>query len=290
MNFLWISSEEDSHLGVAGTIFREPGYSSDTDSFEGQNHVSGQCQMFRRQCFEEIGGYFPSRVGGIDWIAVTTARMIGWKTRSFREKSFFHNRILGTADRGILASHFMYGKKDYYMGGHPVWQLFRCSYRMTKRPYLLGGIALFAGYVAAALGRTERPVSDELIRFHRKEQMAKLKAILASLGRFKRIDSFEIAPQLASVNHSQSERSCRFDRGGISRHLVRGLYNFADTNRASLFCRIGDKSPANRENLGCSLSFHRLARSLRRSFLRSPELFLRVILGERQRLFTIQGR
>jgi hypothetical protein len=197
----------DCQLGVAGTIFREPGYSSATDSFEGRNHVSGQCQMFRRQCFEEIGGYFPSKVGGIDWIAVTTARMIGWKTRSFREKSFFHNRILGTADRGILASHFMYGKKDYYMGGHPVWQVLRCSYRMTKRPYLLGGMALFAGYVAAALGRAERPVSDELVRFHRKEQMAKLKAILASLGRFKRIDSFEIVPQLASVNYSQSKRS-----------------------------------------------------------------------------------
>ena len=192
--FLMRKFVEDSHLGVAGTIFREPGYSSDTYSFQGRNHVSGQCQMFRRQCFEEIGGYFPSRVGGIDWIAVTTARMIGWRTRSFREKFLLHGRILGTADRGILASKFMYGKKDYYMGGHPVWHLFRCSYRMTKKPYLVGGIALFAGYVAAALGRTERPVSDELMRFHRKEQMAKLNTILASLVKFKRVASFEIEP------------------------------------------------------------------------------------------------
>jgi glycosyltransferase involved in cell wall biosynthesis len=199
--FLMGKFREDTHLGVAGTIFREPGYSSETDSFEGQNYVSGQCQMFRRRCFEEIGGYFPSRVGGIDWIAVTTARMIGWKTRSFREKSFFHNRILGTADRGILASHFMYGKQDYYLGGHPLWQLFRCSYRTAKRPYLLGGIALFAGYLAAALDPTERPVSAELIRFHRREQMAKLRAILATLARFKRVDAFEIVP-IASPSRS----------------------------------------------------------------------------------------
>jgi len=185
---------KDGDLGVAGTVFKEPGYSSDVDSFEGQNYVAGQCQMFRRQCFEEIGGYFPSRVGGIDWIAVTTARMIGWKTRSFREKSFFHNRTLGTADRGILASHFMYGRQDYYLGGHPLWQLFRCSYRTAKRPYLVGGIALFAGYVAAALDRAERPVSDELVRFHRTEQMAKLRAILAAVARFKRVDAFEIVP------------------------------------------------------------------------------------------------
>jgi glycosyltransferase involved in cell wall biosynthesis len=190
--FLMGKFSEDLLLGVAGTIFREPGYNSATDSFEGQNYVSGQCQMFRRECFEELGGYFPSKVGGIDWIAVTSARMIGWKTRSFRDKSFFHNRILGTADRGILASNFAYGKKDYYLGGHPMWQLFRCAYRTVKRPYLLGGMALLAGYVAASLGRTERPVSDELMRFHRGEQMVKLKAILVSICKFKRIDSFEL--------------------------------------------------------------------------------------------------
>src|SRR5579862_1083040 len=192
--FLMGKFKEDNHLGVAGTIFRGPGYSSDTDSFEGPNYVSGQCQMFRRQCYEEIGGYFPSRVGGIDWIAVTTARMIGWKTRSFREKSFFHNRILGTADRGDLAARFMYGKQDYYLGGHPVWQLFRCLYQTAKRPYLLGGIALLGGYLTAALDRTERPVSDELMRFHRKEQMAKVRSILAALCSFKRMDAFEILP------------------------------------------------------------------------------------------------
>jgi glycosyltransferase involved in cell wall biosynthesis len=192
--FLLGKFREDSHLGVAGTVFKEPGYNSETDSFEGQNYVSGQCQIFRRRCFEEIGGYFPSKAGGIDWIAVKTARMIGWKTRSFREKSFYHHRVLGTAERGVLASSFAYGKKDYILGGHPVWQLFRCSYRMTKRPYLVGGMALFAGYLAALLSRTERPVSGELMGFHRREQMVKLKAILVSICKFRRIDSFELMP------------------------------------------------------------------------------------------------
>lgn len=191
--FLMRKFGEDPDLGVAGTVFTEPeGYSSATDSFEGQNYVSGQCQIFRRQCFEEIGGYFPSKAGGIDWIAVTTARMIGWKTRSFREKSFFHNRTLGTADRGVVASNYAYGKKDYFLGGHPVWEILRCSYRMVKRPYLLGGMALFAGYLAAFLSRTKRPVSDELMRFHRREQMVKLKTILLSIAKFRRIDSFEL--------------------------------------------------------------------------------------------------
>ncbi len=162
------------------------------DSFEGHKHVSGQCQLFRRQCWEEIGGYIPHRAGGIDWMAVTTARMMGWKTESFRERSFFHYRHLGTAERSVLSSLFSYGEKDYYLGGHPVWELFRVAYRATKPPYIIGGLALGAGYCWAFLRRTPRPVSRELMAFHRKEQMVKLKAILKSLVRLQRVDTFKV--------------------------------------------------------------------------------------------------
>jgi biofilm PGA synthesis N-glycosyltransferase PgaC len=194
--FLLNKFREDAHLGVAGTVFTEEGgYSSETSSFEGQNHVSGQCQVFRRKCFEQIGGYYANEAGGIDWIAVTTARMMGWKTRSYREKSFFHFRHLGTAERGILASAFSYGEKDYYLGGHPVWELFRVTYRMTKPPYLLDGLALGLGYSWAMVRRVHRPVSKELMTFHRKEQMQKLSVVLKSLLTFKPIDKFKVLPE-----------------------------------------------------------------------------------------------
>ena len=52
-------------------------------------------------------------------VAVTTARMKGWKTRSYREKAFFHHRPLGTAGRGVLASRFVYGERDYYEADRP---------------------------------------------------------------------------------------------------------------------------------------------------------------------------
>lgn len=191
--FLLRKFSEDPRLGVAGTVFREEGYNSETDSFEGHKHVSGQCQLFRRQCWEEIGGYIPHRAGGIDWMAVTTARMMGWKTESFREKWFLHYRHLGTAGRSVLASSFSYGEKDYYLGGHPVWELLRVMYRATKRPYIIDGIALGLGYCWALVRRTPRPVSQQLMAFHRKEQMIKLKAILKSLVTLKRVDNFNLA-------------------------------------------------------------------------------------------------
>src|SRR6266436_8535183 len=188
--FLLTKFEEDANLGVAGTIFREEGYSSATDSFEGQNHVAGGCQLFRRQCFEEMGGYIANRAGGIDWIAVTTARMMGWTTRSFREKSFFHYRSLGTAEHSLLASAFSYGEKDYYLGNHPLWEICRTAYRAVKKPYLTGALALYLGYLSACVRQMDRPISNELMQFHRAEQIRKLKSIIRALFGFKRIDNF----------------------------------------------------------------------------------------------------
>jgi glycosyltransferase involved in cell wall biosynthesis len=186
---------QDPGLGVAGTPFREEnGYNTMVDSFEGGRHVAGGCQLFRRECFQEIGGYVPVKGGGIDWIAVTTARMRGWKTMSFPEKYFFHHRGLGTAQRNTLGASFDYGRKDYYLGGHPLWQLVRVAYRMTKRPYVLGGLALFGGYFSGMLARVERPVSDELMRFHRREQMQRLRMMIRSVLTMKKIEKYSVSP------------------------------------------------------------------------------------------------
>jgi glycosyltransferase involved in cell wall biosynthesis len=193
MAFLMRKFSEDPTLGVAGTPFTEEGYDSMKDSFEGENYVAGPCQLFRRRCFDEIGGYVPNRAGGVDWIAVMTARMKGWTVKSFPEKRFHHHRTMGTAEKGALSALFSYGEKDYYLGGSPVWQLFRVSYRMTKKPILTGGLALLLGYGSAALRRMERPVSADLMRFHRREQMKKLKSVFRSLLRLKKIDSFSVA-------------------------------------------------------------------------------------------------
>src|SRR5437763_8755276 len=101
----------DSTLGLAGTPFRE---SSMYDyRFVSIEHVSGACQLFRRECFESIGGYTPVKGGGIDLIAVLTARMKGWQTRTFPEKTSFHHRNMGSAKHGPLATKFKDGEKDY---------------------------------------------------------------------------------------------------------------------------------------------------------------------------------
>lgn len=193
MAFLLNKFSEDPRLGVAGTPFTEEGYDSAVDSFEGERHVAGQCQLFRLDCFRDIGGYIPNPAGGVDWMAVTTARMKGWKTQSFSQKRFHHYRHMGTAEASGVGALFSYGQKDYYLGGSPIWQLFRVCYRSTKRPFLVGGFALLSGYCWAALKRVKRPVSPELMRFHRREQMTKLRSILRSIVARRRVDNFTLA-------------------------------------------------------------------------------------------------
>jgi len=172
--FLLNKFAEDPKLGVAGTPFVESGVSYDY-RFASIEHVSGACQLFRRECFEEIGGYVPVEGGGIDWIAVTTARMRGWKTRTFLERVCHHHRPMGTGGSGRFRALYRLGRQDYFLGGHPLWQFLRACFQMTRKPYFLGGLLLFAGYSWALVSGVKRPISPELIKFHRREQMQRLR-------------------------------------------------------------------------------------------------------------------
>jgi biofilm PGA synthesis N-glycosyltransferase PgaC len=204
MEFLIQKFVADPALGVSGTPFTEAGgYDSTRDSFEGDQYVAGPCQLFRRRCFREIGGYVANPAGGVDWIAVMTARMRGWKVQAFADKRFHHHRPMGTAGKGRVAAQFSYGQKDYYLGGSPVWQLFRAAYRMAKPPLVTGGLALLLGYGWAAVRRVERPVTPELMHFHRQDQLRKLRRITRTLARFQRPERFRSVPGAATHYEGQ---------------------------------------------------------------------------------------
>ena len=169
-------------LGVAGTPFVEkrdrPGQHTYAHGFANLEHVSGACQLFRRDCFETIGGYVPVKGGAIDWIAVTTARMKGWQTRTFTERVCYHHRVLGTGNNRAWAVPFHYGRKAYYVGGHPLWAILRGFFQMKNRPWIVAGALFQCGFFWAALTRMPRAVTPELMTFHRGEQMARLRRLV----------------------------------------------------------------------------------------------------------------
>jgi poly-beta-1,6-N-acetyl-D-glucosamine synthase len=176
--FLLMKLSNDPLLGVTGTPFQELSGRMYDYRFVSSEHVSGACQVFRRECFEAIGGYVPVRGGSIDHIAVISSRMRGWRTRTWTDKLCIHHRKIGTAQQSPLSSKFKYGVKDYVVGNHPLWELCRAGYQMTLQPLCVGGLALGAGYMWAMLRGIDRPVPRELIAFHRQEQMGRLKKFL----------------------------------------------------------------------------------------------------------------
>ena len=136
---------ENPRLGVAGAPFREGTFQYDY-RFTNIENVWGGCQLFRRECFEAIGGYMPLKGGCIDHVAVLSARLHGWQTRTFTEKVCLHHRRNGHGNARCLKARFKLGVKDYSVGNHPLWELFRTIYQMKNRPYVIGGLALGSGY------------------------------------------------------------------------------------------------------------------------------------------------
>jgi biofilm PGA synthesis N-glycosyltransferase PgaC len=161
---------QDRNLGVAGTPFRE-GIVQYNYHFSRKEHVSGACQLFRLECFKAIGGYLPRKEGGVDLVAVVTARMKGWRTETFTGRHSIHLRPQGAAGPHFLKYAFKSGYGDYILGVHPLWQFFRSCYQMSIRPIFINGLLLLSGYFWALVTRPERPVSGEFVQFRRKEQL-----------------------------------------------------------------------------------------------------------------------
>jgi glycosyltransferase involved in cell wall biosynthesis len=176
--FLLGELARDLRLGVVGTPYKDASSEIYDYRFVSAEDVAGACQVFRRACFEEIGGYVPIKGGSIDTVAVTTARMKGWKTRSFTEMISVHHRNWGTAQCGPLRAIFNNGMRDYAQGNHPLWQFVRCIYQMRRKPVLVRGVILGTGYIWAGLRRKKRPVSREFVEFRQREQMQRLVRML----------------------------------------------------------------------------------------------------------------
>ena len=148
--------EQDPYLGAASG---KPFLWEDGNLIEERTHdemVCGQINFYRRQCFEDIGGF----VREVHWdgIAFHRARMEGWRTRSIRhpDLNYIHKRLMGSSGAGIIRGRLRWGKGQYFMGTHPLFLLAISVYRMMDRPYIIGGLCIFIGYCQAYLNSMNR--------------------------------------------------------------------------------------------------------------------------------------
>ena len=132
--------------------------------------------VFRKQCYEDIGGFVLMKYGGEDTCACFAARMKGWKTWAFHELMVIHNKPLGTGpSRNILKIHFRRGISEYFLATHPLFLLAKSLRRsMKESPVLIGGLARIAGFIYAHFMGEERQIPDELVKSIRREQLSRI--------------------------------------------------------------------------------------------------------------------
>jgi biofilm PGA synthesis N-glycosyltransferase PgaC len=169
--------EQDSILGIAGGRIFDVIDDKAIEHISRLDSVGGQIQLFRRKCFEDVGGYLPLELGGEDTLAEVMARMHGWKVQTFLDIKVLHNRRTGTAQSGIYVARFRHGMQEYLYGSHPLFEIAKCVYRLKESPFVVGSILRACGFFWAFLRMERKYIPDEVVRYLQREQMLKLVGI-----------------------------------------------------------------------------------------------------------------
>lgn len=150
----------------------------------------GMTKFYRRSCFEDIGGF----VQEVMWDAIDChkARQMGWIAVSWDhpDLNFEHLRPMGSSQTSIYTGKRRHGFGQYYMGSDPLYFAATAVFRMTEPPYVLGGLAMLAGYFGAWLRGADRHGDAELVAFIRQYQRRALR-----VGKSRATSEFETKVQ-----------------------------------------------------------------------------------------------
>lgn len=142
--------EGDPMLGnFSGKIYLQDEHGRLTPERMGDENAVGAAKFYRTTCFREIGGF----VRQLSWDGIDghMCRMMGWVARSSDEQELRirHRRQMGSSQQSIWTGRKRWGRGKYYMGSAPYYVLAVALYRTLERPYLIGGVGIAWGYLAA---------------------------------------------------------------------------------------------------------------------------------------------
>lgn len=171
---------QDATLGIAGgQILQVLGGKSESQRIS-ENSVAGAVQMFRRECFDQIGGFLPLSNGGEDAAAEIMARMNGWKVRTFSDLQVLHHGRVVSGSKGPVHERFKRGMLNYELGYSPAFHLLSCLGRVDLQPYIFGSVLCALGYGWAYLNGRQHCLPSEVVTFLRSEQRHRMRGLLSS--------------------------------------------------------------------------------------------------------------
>ncbi len=167
--------EADSRLGnLSGKLFERRSDGSFFEERTGDENAVGPIKFYRIECFRDIGGF----VREVSWDGIDghICRMHGWVAQSVDdpEMRIIHLRPMGSSQKNILVGRVRWGRGKYFMGSAWYYVLASAIYRSIEPPYIIGGIALFYGYLRALLTGHKRYDNPEYRRYLRRFERAQL--------------------------------------------------------------------------------------------------------------------
>ena len=174
--------DRESKLGISGGMissFVEGQFISQDVALDS---VAGAVQLFRRECFEQTGGYMALPQGGIDTAAEIIARKNGWIVQTRPELRVLEYRRTGTATARPLTARIREGKRLHALGYSFLFFFLRCVYRSMERPKLIGSVAAFYGYLISVLRRQPMVLPPDVVKYLRTEQNMKILQMLRRYG------------------------------------------------------------------------------------------------------------
>lgn len=169
--------DQNPDLGLAGGyIYERRNGHFEVRDMNSERSVAHAVQMFRRECFETIGGYLALPHGGPDWYALVCARMHGWEVRAFPDLPVHHYRPSGSADRPFPGL-FRQGRMDYALGSYPPFEVLKIIRRFRSKPYVIGALVRLSGFLLGYIRREKRPVSQEFVRYLQYEESTRVRAL-----------------------------------------------------------------------------------------------------------------
>jgi biofilm PGA synthesis N-glycosyltransferase PgaC len=174
---------EINGLGIAGGIIVEKVGTRYVKQWIHPDSVAGAVQLFDRRCYEDIGGYLPISLGGIDAAAEIVAKSKGWRVRTFSEIPVRHHRKVAAGKGGIVRGKFRQGMMFHDLGYRPLFHALRCAGRIAEPPFLVASLAMAGGYVWAKARGRPVIIPGNALRYLRRDQMRRLAGIFSAKER-----------------------------------------------------------------------------------------------------------
>lgn len=162
-------------LGISGGIVYTTVGRRFTTNDQTVDSVGGAVQLFRRECFEQIGGYVALERGGMDAAAEIMARMHGWKVRKLLTNLVYESRRTGSAQASPLAACYKEGLHFHSLGYSLAFYVGRCLNRLNESPIILGSLASLLGFAIGRIWGVPICLPEEVVEYLKAEQMNKLK-------------------------------------------------------------------------------------------------------------------